>query len=239
MEYNKFIDLSRTYLYCQLKKSKEKKPAAGNADIVHPFVTISREAGAGGSSLTSGLVDYLSKNDKISDCPWALFDKDLAERVTEDIRLKGIENILPEENFSDIQTMFEELFGMHPTKREMAHNINRAILKLAGMGDIVIVGRGGFYITRHLKHGLHVRLIGSLAGRTKHMVNTYGLSIKQAEDYVKKEDAKRHDYIKKLFGVDINDPHNYDLLINTDHISIREAIELIGSHVFRLKKIIN
>jgi cytidylate kinase len=236
MEYNKFIDLSRTYLYCQLKKSKEKKPVEGITESIHPFVTISREAGAGGSTLTSGLVDYLSRNDKNSDCPWALFDRDLAERVTEDIRLKGIENILPEENFSDIQTMFEELFGMHPTKREMAHNINRAILKLAGMGDIVIVGRGGFYITRHLKHGLHVRLIGSLAGRTKHMVNTYGLSIKEAEDYVKKEDIKRYDYIKKLFGVDINEPHNYDLLINTDHIPIPKAIELIGSHVFRLRE---
>lgn len=236
MEYNKFIDLSRTYLYCQLKISKEKKPVEGITERVHPFVTISREAGAGGSTLTSGLVDYLSADDINSDCPWTLFDKDLAGRVSDDIRLKGIENILPEEKFSDIQTMFEELFGVHPTKREMAHNINRAILKLAGMGDIVIVGRGGFYITRHLKHGLHVRLIGSLAGRTKHMVNAYGLSIKEAESYVKKEDVKRYDYIKKLFGVDINDPHNYDLLINTDHIPIPEAIELIGTHVFRLRE---
>ncbi len=236
MEYNKYVDLSKAYLYSQLQRNKDPKEAEAAKETIHPFITISREAGTGESSLTAGLVDYLSFCDRDTECTWALFDKNLIEKVTNDFKLKGINSLLPEEKFSDIQTMFEELFGLHPTKREMVYNINKSILKLAGMGDVVIVGRGGFYITRHLKYGLHVRLIGSLAKRTKHMMDCYELTLRHAEDYVKKEDMKRYEYIKKLFGVDINDPHNYDLVINTDHVQTDEAIDLIAAHVFRLKR---
>lgn len=236
MEYNKYVDLSKAYLYSQLQRSKDPNESIASQEIIHPFVTISREAGTGESTLTAGLVDYLSFCSRAEDCPWALFDKNLIDKVTNDYKLKGINSLLPEEKFSDIQTMFEELFGLHPTKREMVYNISKSILKLASMGDVVIVGRGGFYITRHLRYGLHVRLIGSLAKRTKHMMVCYELTLKKAEEYVKKEDSKRFAYIKKLFGVDINDPHNYDLVINTDHIRTDEAIDLIASHVFRLKR---
>ncbi|MCC7157952.1 MAG: cytidylate kinase-like family protein [Ignavibacteria bacterium] len=239
MEYNKYVDLSKAYLFSQLQRNKDTKKTDSTTETIHPFITISREAGTGESSLTARLVDYLSFCERVTDCPWALFDKNLIEKVNEDYKLRGINSLLPEEKFSDIQGMFEELFGLHPTKREMVYNINKSILKLAGMGEVVIVGRGGFYITRHLKNGLHVRLIGSLAKRTKHMMDCYELSLKKAEDYVKKEDMKRYDYIKKLFGVDINDPHNYDIMINTDHIQTDEAIDLIASHIFRLKRNVN
>ena len=147
-----------------------------------------------------------------------------------------MQGLLPERKFSDIQTMFEELFGMHPTKREMAHNISKSIIKLADMGNVIIVGRGSFYITRHHSNGLHIRLIGSMQKRVKHMVDEYSLNLKQAEEYIKKEDQERHDYVKKLFGVDLNDPYHYDMVINTDKLSSQEITALIAEHIELLKE---
>ncbi|HMQ78365.1 MAG TPA: cytidylate kinase-like family protein [Ignavibacteria bacterium] len=235
MEYNKFVDLSKSYLFCQLKRNELTKSEGYHPRLL-PFITISREAGTGESAITNTLLDELSSKQPSGECPWTLYDKDLVKRVVQDYNLTGIQGLLPERKFSDIQTMFEELFGLHPTKREMAHNISKSIIKLADMGNVIIVGRGSFYITRHHRNGLHIRLIGSLQQRVKHMVDEYTLTLKQAEEYIKKEDCQRHDYVKKLFGVDLNDPHHYDLVINTDKLLPQEIIALISDHIELLKE---
>lgn len=235
MEYNRFVDLSKSYLFCQLKRS-EIAGSDGYHPRLLPFITISREAGTGESNITQMLLEELGKSQHQSECPWTLYDKDLVKRVIDDYNLRAMQGILPEKKFSDIQTMFEELFGLHPTKREMAHNISKTILKLADMGNAIIVGRGSFYITRHHSNGLHIRLIGSVQKRTKHMIEEYNLGVKQAEEYIKKEDMQRYDYVKKLFGVDLKEPHYYDLIINTDRITQREIVTMICEHVQMLKE---
>ena len=235
MEYNKFVDLSKSYLFCQLKRNELTRSEGFHPRLL-PFITISREAGTGETAITHSLLDELASGQLPGECPWTLYDKDLVKRVVEDYNLGRMQGLLPERKFSDIQTMFEELFGMHPTKREMAHNISKSIIKLADMGNVIIVGRGSFYITRHHRNGLHIRLIGSMQKRVKHMVDEYSLTLKQAEEYVKKEDQERHDYVKKLFGVDLNDPHHYDIVINTDKHSSQEITALIADHIELLKE---
>lgn len=233
MEYNRFVDLSKSYLFCQMQRGKK---LVSDRNVQYPFVTISREAGTGETKITTSLIEHLTRAGNSDDCPWTLYDKDLIKKVVEDYEISGIGGLLPEAKFSDIQTMFEELFGLHPTKREMAHNISKSIMKLARMGNAVIVGRGAFYITRHFRNGLHVRLIGSTQKRIRHLVEKYSFTSKQAAEYIKKEDQRRHDYVKKLFGVDLNDPHHYDLVINIDRLSAQEIIALIADHIELLKE---
>lgn len=235
MEYNKFVDLSKSYLFCQLQKSNQYKLEGYHPRLL-PFITISREAGTGESEITNLLLEDLTGKQEANECPWTLYDKELIKRINDDYNAKGIGSLLPEKKFSDIQTMFEELFGLHPTKREMAHNISKSILKLADMGNAIIVGRGAFYITRHHSNGLHIRLIGTMHKRIKHMVEEYSLTLKQAEEYLLKEDQQRYEYVKKLFGVDLNDPHHYNLVINTDKLDPMEVSAIISNHVEVLKE---
>lgn len=235
MEYNKFVDLSKSYLFCQLQKSNQYKLEGYHPRLL-PFITISREAGTGESEITNILLDELSQDQDSLECPWTLYDKELVKRVNEEFNSKGINGLLPEKKFSDIQTMFEELFGLHPTKREMVHNISKSILKLGDMGNAIIIGRGAFYITRHYKNALHIRFIGSMHKRIKHMVDEYSLTLKQAEEYINKEDLQRYEYVKKLFGVDLNNPHYYDLVINTDKMAANEIAGLILHQIEVLKE---
>lgn len=235
MEYNKYVDLTKSYLYCQLKRNELTKSEGYHPRLL-PFITISREAGTGESAVTNMLLDELSKNQLPDECPWTLYDKDLIKRVIEDYNLIGMQAFLPERNFSDIQSIFEELLGLHPTKREMAQNISKSILKLADLGNAVIVGRGAFYITRRYKNGLHIRLIGSRQKRIKHLVEEYNFTPRQAEDYINKEDRQRYEYVKKLFGVNLKDPHYYDIIINTDRLSTHEITALISEQVELLKE---
>ncbi|MCI0715699.1 MAG: cytidylate kinase-like family protein [Chlorobi bacterium] len=239
MEYNKYVDISKAYLYAQIQKDKDDKKILGHRDYMLPFVTISREAGAGGTTISQGLVDYLTNTDQTSGCPWTLFDKNLIQKVVKDFELSGIESILPEGKFSEIQAVFEELFGLHPSKRELVHNIRKSIRKLATMGNAVIVGRGGAIITRNFINGFHVRFVGSKEKRIKHMMDAYGLKRKSAEDFVEREDKERAEYVKKLFGVNITDCHLYDMVINTDHLPYEDVIKMIAGEVFRLREMIN
>ncbi|MBL8016724.1 MAG: cytidylate kinase-like family protein [Ignavibacteria bacterium] len=236
MEYNRFVDLSKSYLYCQLQRSEGTRYRNTHQHTKLPFLTISREAGCGETEITASILDELTRIQEPEECPWTLYDKELAKKVVEDYNISGIQSLLPEKKFSEIQTMFEELFGLHPTKREMAHNISKSILRLADMGNAIVVGRGAFYITRHFSNALHVRLIGSLPKRVKHMVNEYSMSLRRAEDYIIKEDHERKEYVKKLFGVDLNDPHHYDMVINTDKLNVREITELVCMEVLALKQ---
>ena len=235
MEYNKLVDLSKSYLFCQLKRNRENGVDGLNSRLL-PFITISREAGAGETDITIALLDELNSKQAEGDCPWTLYDKDLVKRVVDDYNLSGIGGLLPEKKFSDIQTMFEELFGLHPTKRELVYNFSKSILKLAELGNAIIVGRGAFYITRHFTSGLHIRFVGSLQKRTKHLVEEYSFTLKQADEYIRKEDQQRHDYVKKLFGVDLNDPHHYDLVINTDRLTQQEIVAIITTHIEILRE---
>lgn len=236
MEYNRFVDLSKSYLYCQLQRSAGSPFKTSGKQSKLPFITISREAGTGESEITASILDELTKIQEPEECPWTLYDKELVKKVVEDYNISGIQSLLPEKKFSEIQTMFEELFGLHPTKREMVHNISKSIQRLADMGNAIVIGRGAFYITRHHTNALHIRFIGSMARRVKHMVHEHGMQLRRAEDYIIKEDHERREYVKKLFGVDLNDPHHYDLVINTDKFNLKEITEMVCLSVLALKQ---
>ena len=53
------------------------------------------------------------------------------------------------------------------------------------------------------------------------------IDLKAARECVKKVDRRRADYLQQLYGKDINDCSNYDLVINTDRFDVEAAIELI------------
>ena len=90
-------------------------------------------------------------------------------------------------------------------------------------------------ITRKLDYVLHVRLVGSLAKRVEHMQGLNGWNVKQAREFVEREDLGRRRYLKKYFSMDIDDPLLYHLVINTDIMPYEDAARLIGVAVLAEK----
>jgi cytidylate kinase len=125
------------------------------------------------------------------------------------------------------------MMGLHPAAWMLVHMTSETILHLAKMGNSVIVGRGANIVTRKLNHGLHVRLVGSLEKRIKHIQDYYKLAREQAEHFIKDEDRGRASYLNRHFGRDIDDPLNYSLVLNTDRVSYDEAAKLIGDQAIR------
>lgn len=198
-----------------------------------PFVTISRQAGAGGTSVGQKLAALLAHSD-VGDSGWAVFDKTLADRVIQDHSLpRRIAEYLPEAKTKFIDSVIEECFGLHPPVEKLVETTARTILNLATMGNVILMGRGSNVITAQMPYGFHVRLVGSPAKRIAHFAALNGLATREAEKVAKSIDRGRRSYLKQHYSRDIDDPTLYHLVINTDLVLFDDAAAMIAEAVLR------
>jgi cytidylate kinase len=195
-------------------------------------ITISRQAGSGSHEVAGQLIARLQGDALPGEPPWAVFDRDLVKRVFEDHDLpERLAEAMPEDRVSEISDTMDQLFGLRPSSWVLVKKTADTILHLAELGNVVIIGRAGNVITRALDHAFHARLVGSLPHRIDHVMEYEGLSRPHAEEYVRQHDLGRKRYLKKYYGVDIDDPLGYDLVINTDRMSYAEAASTIADAV--------
>ncbi len=108
-----------------------------------------------------------------------------------------------------------------------AEFVERVILEHAQAGQAMIVGRGGHIILREIPGVLHVQVIASEEVRSARLVQRMGLTPKEALQRVRQDDLGRARYMQHFHNVDWRDPVLYDLVINTDKVSVELATRLI------------
>jgi hypothetical protein len=203
-----------SFLNCQIKP--DARPAAARGTR-YRAVTLSRQAGSGGHIIAEHLVDFLKASSRKAPCSWALFDRNLVEQVLEDHNLPArLARFFPEDRLTELQDIMDEVFGLRPASWTLVQQFSETMLRLAALGNVILIGRGGNIVTRKLPDVLHVRLVGSLETRIRRMAETRGMTTKTAMDFINKEDLGRRRYVKKYFNADIDDPLLYHMVINTD-----------------------
>jgi cytidylate kinase len=228
---NDLIDAYLKYQLRALEAASRRKRC-----LTNPFVTIARQAGAGGITIGEKLTEFLRKNDKDSGSSWAIFDKNLIAKVLEEHNLpKRFAELMPEDTVPEVEEFIEELYNLRPSEEALLHKTTETISHLARLGNCVLVGRGANVITRQLPYGLHIRLIGSYEKRMPHIAEYYHFNRTRAIEFVKNEDEGRKKYLKKYFHKNVDDPLLYDLVINTDSVSYEHAALTIGEEVLRMR----
>lgn len=228
---HKLVESNINSWFKQLDESvKQKRNPRENK----PYVTISRDSGAYGMTVAQMLSEYLAKHERRKDVVWAVFDKNLLSKVKDEHKLpEKYEKYLGESAMPAIQDIMEDLLGVHPPHETLIRQMSETIYYLARIGYTIIVGRGGNIITHSIPKGVHVRLIGSLENRVAHMKEILNVSEKAAREYVIKEDHDRREYIKKYFHKNIEDNSIYDLVINSDTMSLDDIVMTIGDLVLK------
>jgi cytidylate kinase len=221
-----------SYIDSQMQSPHGPAPAAGPGHV--PAVTISRQTGAGGTSVAHKLAELLQARQPGQTCPWTVFDRNLVEKVLEDHHLPNrLAQFMPEDRVSAIGDAVEELLGLHPPSSSLVHQMTETILQLAELGNVILVGRGANVITASLPHVFHVRLIGSLERRIERVQARHRISREAARKFIRKEDAGRRRYLLRYLGKAIDDPLLYHLIINTDWVPVDRAAELIAQAMLR------
>jgi cytidylate kinase len=125
-------------------------------------------------------------------------------------------------------SMVEELMGLHPSDWTLVHHVTDTMLRLAQMGNVILVGRGANIITAHRKNAFHVRLVAPRDLRIERAAELNNLGAKEAAAFVRKSDRARRRYVKLHFRVAIDEPLLYDATLNTGRFSFETAARLIA-----------
>ncbi len=208
-----------------------------SATHIRPVITISRQEGAGGLTVASRLSEYLEKQ-ALPHEEWTVFSHHLVAKVLEDHnQQKHIANFMKEDHKGTLRDAFEEFIGLHPSTWTLVEQTNATIMRLAQIGNVILVGRGANIVTSEMETAFHVYLVGSLENRIKRAEEVLNLDSKSAANYIKKKDNARKRYVKDHFDKNIDDPLLYHIVINIDFVKFDEAARIIGNEVIKRYKL--
>ncbi len=116
--------------------------------------------------------------------------------------------------------------------RRYIQSMRNVMLKLASLGKVIILGRGGQCILRDQPGCLHLRLMAEIddrVDRLMRMENYAPYGRKKLLKLVREKDAYRAEFTRKHFRRDIDDPTLYHLMINFSLLSPDRAATMAAS----------
>jgi cytidylate kinase len=184
-----------------------------------PIVTISREAGARGTTLGRGVAERLG---------FRLWDQELVQRIAEQSGAsEALLSAVDEQARNAIEDLLAGiLMGDSFTEKEYLAQLMRVVHAIAQHGSAVIIGRGAQYVLP-AEASLRVRVVGSLEDRVHSFSSAKGLSERDARAEVEKVDRERLAFIRHHYRQDAADPHGYDIVINSTTIPTEKAVDVV------------
>ncbi len=204
-------------------------------------VTVSREYGSGGGEIAARLARKLS---------WQLIDHAIIEQAARELGVYETEVEKHDEEYveSTLSRILNRIqnfapapfiagpsggpsgFVLRPPAAEIPayqHIIRDIITAAASTGHVVIVGRGGQVLFADQRDALHIRVVAPLELRVAYVARREGLAMDAAHTRVQAKDRARQRYMQTQYHCQHEDPHLYDLVIDTAVLDLDNAVDLI------------
>ena len=183
-----------------------------------PLITISQDYGSHGYYVAQQIAKKLN----------------LELHDDETLREAAIRQGVKDENLDAIKERVPGFFDRHMGSKPDVYLdvLQKVVYQVSSDNNGVIVGHGGQVLLRDFGCALHIRIITPAEKRVRYFIEEKGLEEEQAREIVSTKDEEARDFFRYAFKMDINDPMLYDLVINTDKISIDTAI----SHIIQLAR---
>jgi cytidylate kinase len=216
-------------------RADQDEPAEQAEERDMAIVTISRQFGAGGSSVAAIVAARLGAE---------VLDKKLIEEVATRLALRPSEVEAQEER---PRTLLERLVRSFSTlepgmgagwvppypdplfdpRQEIIHLTEQVIHEAATGGNVVIVGRGAGFVLRDNPAVFRVYLRAPEAVRIRTLMDRFQLTEAEASRKMHETDSNRAAYIRQVYGFDWCDVEEYDLVVNTGRIGYQATAEII------------
>ncbi|MCC5789417.1 MAG: cytidylate kinase-like family protein [Opitutales bacterium] len=222
MSYSASPDSLKSFVLATYRRHAD----SGLVPFAKPSITVSRETGSDGEAICQLLGERLTE---AMPGAWSVWDRNLLHLVLKEMQLsEKVAEFLPEAGRSGVEAFVRELLGVHPSMWTMVEKTNETIERLARVGNVIIVGRGAHLVAARHRKTFSVRIVCPLEERVRRLAaRREELDRDGAREVIQKEDRDKEEYLAKHFHRDINDPHDYDLVVNTRHLKPREAVALI------------
>ena len=116
----------------------------------------------------------------------------------------------------------------YPSGIDLRALIRGAIEETAGRGRVVIVAHAAAHALGARPGLLRVLVTASPRTRAGRVGAALGLDEGRAVQAVKSSDAARRDYLKRFYDVSEESPTQYDLVVNTDVLTVEDAARLVA-----------
>ena len=207
-----------------------------------PAVTISAGYGAGGSVVARAVAERLG---------YPLLDRAISSQVAQRLQVTveeaedaTVRRSFAERFFGVLAPMAGGVIGdpdgvleaaLPANDAELFREQAEAIIRAALPGGAVILGRAGAAALRDEPGVLRVRLFGPKAGRVAQAARVQEVDEQTAADRLPEVDSARATYVKRLYGVDIDDPALYHLQLDSTLIPLDACTDVIVTAYSALK----
>jgi len=122
-------------------------------------------------------------------------------------------------------TLFEKFFSERP--KIYLNRLQSVIFEVAKKGDAVFFGRGSQLLLHSFDCAFHVLLTGSMEKRIQRVIEEKHVSREVAEQMIHRSDHDKRGFVRFAFDEDWLNPQLYDLLLNTDKLSLDSAVKIL------------
>jgi len=105
--------------------------------------------------------------------------------------------------------------------------------ELMADGNGIYCGLAGQFIFQGLCGVFKVRLVAPIDYRITATISNMRVSHEEAVRYIRDADERRSKWGQQMFGVDLNNPDLYDLVVNLEHMSLETAADMITGIIKR------
>ena len=177
------------------------------------IITLARQVAAKGDEVAQDLAAKLNYK--------FITRKQIEERI--------IELGFPQSKMPKYDERKPGFFASMAKDRDAYQNLSQyAMLEAASKGNIIIIGRGAFALFREIPNHISVRLIASEKVRVARLMQEFDWTEKQARQHIQESDANRNGFHKNFYNIDIEDPSNFHMLLNTGTVAINDCANIIA-----------
>jgi cytidylate kinase len=113
------------------------------------------------------------------------------------------------------------------TYRQYVVSVEAILLEMASRDNVILSGRGATVVLAKVPHVLRVRITAPEAVRAERIRQRMGLTPEASLDHVRQADRERAARIRFLYHVDWDDPLLYDVVLNTERLTVERATRIL------------
>jgi cytidylate kinase len=121
--------------------------------------------------------------------------------------------------------LFEKFFSERP--KVSLDRLQSVIYEVAKNGNAVFFGRGSQLLLRSFDCALHVFVTGSTERRIERVMEGHKVGREVAEKMIQRSDQDKKGFLRFAFDEDWQNPQLYDLILNTDKLSIDSGVKMV------------
>jgi cytidylate kinase len=113
------------------------------------------------------------------------------------------------------------------TYRQYVVSVEAILLEMAARDNVILSGRGATVVLAKVPHVLRVRITAPETVRAERIRQRMGLTPEASLDQVRQADRERAARIRFLYHVDWDDPLLYDVVLNTERLTVERATRML------------